>query len=112
MSVRTVAFCLTICALAFGLLGSTPVYSAPEFVTDVASVGPAADVFSFALILYELFGFGPPFRNEAHGLSPDILTLRMAYGDIRPHIPVDHPEYSEEHSVNHENREMNKPSNN
>jgi tetratricopeptide (TPR) repeat protein len=55
-------------------------YMAPEQATDAKNVGPAADVFSLGVILYECLAGEPPFVGETF---LDAMTKVMA-GDFVP----------------------------
>ncbi|HEX6899050.1 MAG TPA: protein kinase [Thermoanaerobaculia bacterium] len=47
---------------ATGALPGTPLYVAPELIRH-GEASPASDVYSFAVIAYELLGGGPPFQG-------------------------------------------------
>ncbi|KAG8391822.1 hypothetical protein BUALT_Bualt01G0227000 [Buddleja alternifolia] len=57
-------------------------YMAPE-VYRRESYGKKVDVFSFALIVHEMFQGGPSNRGE----EPEKLADKRAYEDSRPHLP-------------------------
>ncbi|KAK4418636.1 Integrin-linked protein kinase [Sesamum alatum] len=57
-------------------------YMAPE-VYRRESYGKSVDVFSFALIVHEMFQGGPSNRGE----DPEELADKRAYEDLRPHLP-------------------------
>ncbi|KAL0379527.1 UNVERIFIED_CONTAM: Integrin-linked protein kinase [Sesamum angustifolium] len=57
-------------------------YMAPE-VYRRESYGKSVDVFSFALIVHEMFQGGPSNRGE----DPEKLADKRAYEDLRPHLP-------------------------
>ena len=67
----------------YAFLG-TPLYAAPELQLKTR-VGPAADRYSFGIMLYELLAGHPPFRGETpfeildqhrHAALPDLKTAR------------------------------------
>lgn len=56
-----------------GYTVGTPAYMAPEQILDPA-VGPAADLYSLGIILYEMLTGAPPFRGEK---VIDVLTHQI-----------------------------------
>ena len=64
---------------ASGWLG-TPAYMAPELWQDVPRVGPAADIYSFGVLLYELLAGRRPFDRGDAGAS-----LGQLRGGAGPH---------------------------
>jgi predicted Ser/Thr protein kinase len=67
----------------YAFLG-TPLYAAPELQTRT-QVGPAADWYSFGILLFELIGGRPPFQGDTpfeildqhrRGVLPDLRLLR------------------------------------
>ncbi len=58
-----------------GAMMGTPVYMPPEqFAGDVRSMGPASDIYSLGVILYELLAGRPPFRGSLEALMGQIMT--------------------------------------
>jgi hypothetical protein len=63
-------------------------YVAPELIAgfgNMSSVGPAADVFSLATIVYELLSGGQqllPVRNALHEYKPQVAELARVGGGI------------------------------
>lgn len=69
-----------------GELYGSPQYMSPEQCRGELDVGPAADLYSLGIILYELFAGGVPFRHEAvpslllahlHDEVPDLTDSRI-----------------------------------
>lgn len=71
---------------ATGAMVGSPYYMSPEQVTD-ATIGPAADIFSLGVVLYEILTGKNPFGRE----DPLASALRRAHLPAPPpseHVPV------------------------
>ena len=75
-----------------GTIVGTPAYVAPEQARgDTSEVGPAADIYSLGVILYELLTGKPPFQ----GATPMETLLQTVHREpvsparLVPHIPRD-----------------------
>jgi serine/threonine protein kinase len=69
--------------VGFGL--GTPLYAAPEQMEGAHNVGPAADIYSFGVVLHEMLTGTPPFS----GTLADVV-LAKARGQIPP-LPASAP---------------------
>ena len=58
-------------------------YMAPEILRKDPIVGPASDIYSFSMIMWEFTSGVPPFNNEAHDLE---LVLDICNQEKRPEI--------------------------
>ncbi|KAK6920132.1 Ankyrin repeat [Dillenia turbinata] len=66
-------------AEGYKMTGGTDRYMAPE-VYRRESYGKSVDVFSFALIVHEMFQGGPSNKEQ----SPELVADKRAYEDLRP----------------------------
>jgi len=67
----------------------TPMYMAPELAGGADRAGPAADVFSFGVLAFELLADrhpydAPPIRAILDGRTPEPAALR----ELRPELPA------------------------
>lgn len=69
---------------ATGALPGTPLYAAPEVVRH-GEASPASDVYSFAVIAYELLGGKPPFQ----GTVTEVLTGHLVMEPPPLPLPVE-----------------------
>jgi serine/threonine-protein kinase len=66
-----------------GAVVGTPMYLAPEQAVDTGSeVGPAADIYSMGVTLYEMYTGKSPFKAKGMG---EILLAQMKSAPIPPH---------------------------
>jgi serine/threonine-protein kinase len=66
-----------------GMAMGTPQYMSPEQATSAREAGPASDVWSMGIMLYEAVHGEPPFVGETgHGVIVQACTC--------PHMPLDH----------------------
>jgi len=74
-----------------GAFLGTPAYMSPEQAMWIESVGPASDIFSMGVILYEALAGIAPFRGEDHGslLSRTIHEEPSRLRKFNPRIPRD-----------------------
>ena len=63
-------------------MAGTPEWTAPE-VLQQASCTESADVFSFAVIIWEILMLEEPYK----GMSPTQVTIRVARDGLRPTLP-------------------------
>jgi serine/threonine-protein kinase len=73
-----------------GSLIGTPHYMAPEMAAG-GLVGPASDLYSLGVVLYEMLTGSPPFQRETA-----IATVRAHIHDTPPPIPTLNPTVSRE----------------
>jgi serine/threonine protein kinase len=76
-----------------GELVGTPAYMAPE-QGDPAPVGPAADVYAFGLLLYEMLSGGLPFAAAASGLETVLRRRREPPRPLRDALPGVDPRWA------------------
>lgn len=73
------------------ILGS-PLYVSPEQVRSAKDIGPATDVWSLGVVLYELVAGSTPFRGEttsallAAVVADDPTPLRVVAADVPPEV--------------------------
>lgn len=66
-----------------------PLWSAPELLND-SKISKKCDVFSFAIILWELLMFKRPYDLSEHDQAgPFRIALQIMEDDLRPEIPND-----------------------
>jgi serine/threonine-protein kinase len=70
-----------------GSLIGTPHYLAPEMASGAESVGPASDLYSLGVVLYEMLTGGPPFPRET-----PIATVRAHIVEAPPPVRLRNPE--------------------
>lgn len=66
----------------------TPHWMAPEMLSNDYDYGPKVDVYSFAMILYELLTDEVPWKN----VRPEIMMKQVLYEKSRPKLPKNTPE--------------------
>ena len=76
-----------------GTLVGTPNYMAPEQAAAELAIGPAADVWSLGVILYELLTGTTPFRGASLLDTLDVVRRGefVPPRDVRPDVPATTP---------------------
>jgi hypothetical protein len=64
----------------------TPQYMSPEQFLDPATVGPASDVYSLGIVLFEMLSGAPPFKG-AHLEALQVAHMVKAPPDLADEIP-------------------------
>ena len=77
-----------------GLLMGSPAYMSPEQCRDSSDVDHRTDIYSLAVIVYEMLAGVPPFASNS---ATEMLVLQMTAdpAPLREHVP-DLPEYAEQ----------------
>jgi serine/threonine-protein kinase len=77
-----------------GLLMGSPCYMSPEQCRDSSDVDLRSDIYSFAIIVYELLAGVPPFVSQS---ATEMLVMQITADPppLRQHLP-DLPEYIEQ----------------
>ncbi|MBT3221186.1 MAG: serine/threonine protein kinase [Proteobacteria bacterium] len=72
-----------------GIAIGTPLYMAPEQISDTSTVTTAADIFSLGVILYEIIAGDRPFRGaDTHEIFARVLSGRYPPLDkVRHNVP-------------------------
>lgn len=75
-----------------GTVVGTPSYMAPEMWYENAKVGPAADLYAYGVVLYELFLCCKPFHVES-GVAPleRYERMRRMHASEKPPMPAEAP---------------------
>jgi serine/threonine-protein kinase len=68
-----------------GAILGTPLYMSPEQVLSTKDVGPASDLYSLAVVIYECLAGEPPFPGDTMGA----VHVKIAAGSYRPISQVD-----------------------
>lgn len=73
-----------------GLAVGTPAYMSPEQVQGRSDLGPATDIYSLGIILYELLTATQPFRGNIAGILGQILHVdAKPVRELRPELSAD-----------------------
>ncbi len=73
-----------------GVSLGTPAYISPEQAAGDSDVGPAADIYALALVLYECLAGKPPFHggSAASVIARQVTASPKPLGEARPDVPA------------------------